>query len=126
MLNDQFLDEADRWVDDWNNKIEARLDRTRALATRLQEIRGYARVGGGLVEVAVDSSGTLTDLHLDEGVRRHSVRWIAEQVLLGAQTARADLIRQAEQVAQQSGDSDTPEGRAVLSALAAHTGVGAR
>jgi hypothetical protein len=74
------------------------------------------------VEVTVDSSGSLQDLHLDEDVRGHSARWIADQVLATARAARSDLARRAAEVAERSGDADSPEGRAVLAALTARFG----
>jgi DNA-binding protein YbaB len=125
-LDDAALDAADQWVDDWQAKIEARLARTRTLASNLQAIDGTARSSDGLVEVTVDSSGALRDLHLDEDVRRHSARWIADQVLSTARAARADLARRAAEVAEQSGDADTPEGRAMLAALTARFGEAAQ
>ncbi len=126
MLDDAALDAADQWVDDWQAKIEARLARTRALAAELQRIAGTARSADGLVEVTVDSSGALRELHLDDDVRRHSGRWIADQVLSTARAARADLARRAADVAEQSGDADTPEGRATLAALTARLGEAPR
>lgn len=119
MLDSSALDEADHWVDDWHEKISARLAHTRALADRLGGLTGSARSGGGLVEVTVDSAGALDDLWLDDGVRRHSGRWIAEQVLAATRSARADLVRQADLAAQESGATDTAEGRALLTALTA-------
>ncbi|WIM94505.1 YbaB/EbfC family nucleoid-associated protein [Actinoplanes oblitus] len=113
------MDESENWIDDWQEGIEARLARTRDFANRLGEMKGSARSGGGLVEVTVDSSGALNDLYLDDGVRRHSGRWIAEQVLSATRSARAELVRQADLVAQQSGAADTAEGRALLTALTA-------
>lgn len=118
MFDDASLDAADRWVDDWQVKIEERLARSRALAASLGAVAGTARSGDGLVEVTVDSSGALQELHLDEDVRGHSARWIAEQVLATARAARADLARRSIEVAEQSGDADS----AVLSALTARLG----
>jgi DNA-binding protein YbaB len=126
MMDNTTLDAGDRWVDDWQARIEARLERTRALAAGLREINGVGCSGEGLVEVTVDSSGALLKLNLDEGVRRQSARWIAEQVLIAAQAAKADLVRAATEVAQQSGETDTPEGQAILSALTARSGEAER
>jgi DNA-binding protein YbaB len=126
MVDDATLDAADQWVDDWQAKIEARLARTRALAANLRVITGTGRSADGLVEVTVDSAGALRALHLDDDVRRHSARWIADQVLAAALAARSDLGRRAAEAAEQSGDADTPEGRATLDALLARFGGIAR
>jgi DNA-binding protein YbaB len=126
MLDDGALNAADQWVDDWQAKIEARLARTRSLSANLQTVVGIARSSDGLVEVTVDSSGALRELHLDDDVRRHSGRWIADHVLSTTRAARADLARRAAEVAEQSGDADTPEGRATLAALTARFGEASR
>lgn len=126
MLDDDALDAADEWVDDWQAKVEARLARTRALAADLQTIAGTARSPDGLVEATVDSSGALRGLRLDDDVRRHSARWIADQVLSTAHAARTDLARRATEIAERSGETDTPEGRAMLSALTARFGEAPR
>ncbi|BAL86479.1 hypothetical protein AMIS_12590 [Actinoplanes missouriensis 431] len=114
---DDPLPDADLWVDDWQAGLEERLARTRALAGRLHALTGTGTAGGDLVVVAVDSSGSLTGLQLSEEVRRHSARWIAEQVLAASEAARVDLARQAAEVAGQGGDDETAEGRVLLAAF---------
>ncbi|NMO57581.1 YbaB/EbfC family nucleoid-associated protein [Actinoplanes sp. TBRC 11911] len=122
MLDDTALNAGDRWIDDWQAKIEARLARTRALTAGLREVKGVGRSGDGLVEVTIDSSGALMELRLDEDVRRHSARWIAEQVITAARSAKGDLARAATGVVHESGENETPEGRAVLAAFTARLG----
>ncbi|MEU4694877.1 YbaB/EbfC family nucleoid-associated protein [Actinoplanes sp. NPDC023714] len=110
-------DGPDGWVDDWQDSLEERLARTRALAAKLHALTGRAAAAGGMVEVAVDSAGALVDLYLSEEVRRHSARWIAEQVLAASDAARADLARRAVAAAREDGDDETPEGRVLLTAF---------
>ncbi|BBH66681.1 hypothetical protein ACTI_33660 [Actinoplanes sp. OR16] len=105
------------WVDSWQADLEERLARTRALAAKLHALTGSATAGGGLIEVAVDSAGALVDLYLTEEVRRHSARWIAEQILTASAAARADLAARAVRAAGEDGDDETPEGRALLTAF---------
>jgi hypothetical protein len=126
MLDDESLDEAERWVDDWQQGVEARLARSRELAGRLRGVTGWARSGEGLVEVAVDSAGGLVNLYLDDGVQRHSARWIAAQILSTCRLARADAARQAQAVVQECGSGDTADGRALLAAFVDRLGEGQR
>ncbi|MBB2941905.1 DNA-binding protein YbaB [Actinoplanes lutulentus] len=116
-MSDFALDDADRWVGDWQAGLEERLARTRALSTRLHALTGSAQSAGGLVEATVDSAGALTDLYLSDEVRRHSARWIAEQILTASEAARAELARQAVLVARANGDDETAEGRVLLTAF---------
>jgi hypothetical protein len=105
------------WIDDWQGELEERLARTRALATRLHALTGSASAGGGLISAEVGSSGALTGLYLAEEVRRHSARWIAEQVLAASAAARNELARRAVEVAHENGDDETAEGRVLLTAF---------
>ncbi|HEX6968129.1 MAG TPA: YbaB/EbfC family nucleoid-associated protein [Micromonosporaceae bacterium] len=112
--DDTYLEAADRWVGDWQAKIETRLAGARAAAARLKTIQGTARGAGGLISVTVTSSGALAELHLDEDIRGHSASWIAEQILITARSAVADLSRRAAAIADETVGRDSADGRALL------------
>src|SRR4051812_41918868 len=66
------LDAAERWVDGWQAGFAERAAQARELSRRLAELSATARSEDGLVEVIVGSSGLLTGLRLDEGIRGQS------------------------------------------------------
>jgi DNA-binding protein YbaB len=116
------LDEAERWVDDWQSRIEARAATIRALSERLRDMTASASGGNGAVEVTVNSSGVLVGLWLDEGVRRHSAKWIAELVMSTTRSALGELARQAGAVAEETVGRDSVESRAVVQSFVGRLG----
>jgi hypothetical protein len=116
------LDAAEQWVNDWQAGIEQRAAKARALSERLSGLTATARSRDGLIEVTVSSSGILTDLWLDDGVRRHSGRWIAEQVLAVTRQALDQLTTQVGTATQDILGSDSPEGRAIIASYTTRLG----
>lgn len=125
MLGDEsYLDAADRWVDDWQARIEERAARARDAARQLRDLTGRASGGDGLVRVTVNSAGALVDLHLDEQIRRHSARWIADEIMATARKARADVARRALIVIEQTVGTESADGQALLRAFGERSGDG--
>jgi len=118
MLDESSLDEAERWVDGWQAKIEARAAKVRELSERLAGLEATARSEDGLVQVTVGSSGVMTDLRLDDGVRRHSGQWIADQILAVSKAARRELASTVEAATNEAMGAESPDGRAILAAYA--------
>lgn len=108
------LDSADRLISEWQSRIENRASKARALSQQLNALTVTARSRDGLVEVALSSSGMLTQLRLDESVRRHSAAWIAEQVLATTRKALDQLAARAGEAVRDTVGEDSPEGRAIL------------
>jgi DNA-binding protein YbaB len=115
--DESYLDAADRWVDDWQARIEERAARARAAAQRMRDLTGQATGGGGLVTVTVSSSGALVDLRLDEQVRRHSAKWIADQIMATAREAMADLAGHASAAVEETVGRESADGQALLRAF---------
>ncbi|MEV4665429.1 YbaB/EbfC family DNA-binding protein [Micromonospora echinofusca] len=86
------LDEATRRLDAWEASIANRAARAKDLASQVQAMRGTATSPDRTVEVAVDSSGLLVDLRLDERTRQHSAAHTARQILETTRAAHADLL----------------------------------
>lgn len=112
------LDAQEQRIDDWQTGFAERAARARELSRRVTGLTVTARSRDGLVAVTVASSGALTDLWLDEGVRRHSATWIAEQVLSVAVDARAQLVEQVRLIVAETVGESSPSGQAVLSSFA--------
>jgi len=118
MFEGPDLDEAERRIDDWQAAIEQRATQARELAARIASLSGSARSGDGLVEIAVDSSGGVTDLRLDEQIRRQPAADTAAQILATLAAAQDDLLTQATTVTEETVGADSETGRAVLASLA--------
>jgi hypothetical protein len=57
------LDEATRRLDDWGVLIASRAARAKELSSQVQAMRGTATSPDRTIQVTVDSSGLLVDLH---------------------------------------------------------------
>lgn len=116
--DDADLDAALRWVDDWQSGIEEQAARARALSQRVAGLSATAASEDGTVEVTVASSGVLTELRLDEAIRRRSAAETAAQILAVTRTALVRLAEQVAVAAEETMGRDSPAGRAVVDSYA--------
>jgi DNA-binding protein YbaB len=114
MFDGRDLEAAERWVDDWQGKLEGRAAKARELSTRLTALSASARSADGLVDVTLGPSGAVTDLRLDEGVRRQSASRTAQQIMATIAAARQDLADAAAVAVADTVGADSQTGRAVL------------
>ncbi|GGQ71044.1 YbaB/EbfC family nucleoid-associated protein [Couchioplanes azureus] len=118
MFDGQNLGGAERLIDDWQEEIEKRAAQGRELARRMAHLTASARSSDNLVELTVDSSGVVTDIRLDEGIRQQSAARTAREILATIGSARAALRDKAESVVADTVGVDTETGRAVLASYA--------
>ena len=116
MFDGRDLDEADRLVGGWQAGIAERASRARALAERLSTLTATARSDDGLVSVTIDSSGHLTDLVLEEGVRRRPAAVTARAILAAVEAARGSLTAAVRVSTDETVGAGTETGRAVIAA----------
>jgi hypothetical protein len=119
MFDGHDLDAAERLVDDWQARIEERAAAARELSARLAELTGSARSEDGLVSVTVGPAGTMTDLRLEEGIRRRAASSTAEAILETMRAAQAALTAAATAATDETVGADSPTGRAVIASYAA-------
>jgi YbaB/EbfC DNA-binding family protein len=117
------LDAADRWVDSWQSSVEKRAAQARALSQRVAGLSATARDDARLIEVTVDSTGMLSDLRLDERVRRLPAGDLAGRILAVMAAAQATLTGQVAQAATELLGADSASGRAVIDSYTRRFGV---
>jgi hypothetical protein len=113
------LEDAQRWVDDWQSSIEERATQAQTLAGRIAGLSATARSDDGLVEVTVASSGAIDRLHLDERIRSQSAARTAEQILATVRAAQSRLGHLATEATAETVGLDTETGRAIANSFAA-------
>jgi hypothetical protein len=111
---DADLDEAARRVDDWQARIEDQAARARDLSGRVAGLTAVVASPDALVEVTVSATGALTDLHLDEGIRRQPAAETAALVLATLRAAQAALAAQVADAVAETIGLDSAAGRAVM------------
>lgn len=112
------LDEAERWVDDWQAGVEERAAKARVLSQRLAQVTVTARSRDGLVEATVDSSGALVAVHLDEGIRNQSAARTSEEIMTQVHAAQAKLSARVGVVAAETVGPEDPTARAIVASYA--------
>jgi len=117
MFDGPDLEAAERRIDDWQAGFEQRAAQARDLAARLAALSASARSEDGHVTVTIGATGLLTDLHLDEEVRRQSAAETARQILATLAAARADLTAKATVVTDETVGADSETGKAVIASL---------
>lgn len=127
MFDGRELDEAQRWIDSWQNAIEVRAGRARELSARLSRLTRTARSPDGLVTVTVGASGDLAGLELAEAIRRRPAAATARDILTTLSAARAALTAAVVVETEATIGADSATGRAVIEAYAVrHRPSGAR
>ena len=106
----------DRRVGTWI----AEAAQAKALADQLS---ATTRGGDGLIEVTVGPIGQITELRLDEEIRRQSAATTAGQILSTVRAAQRAQLRQVEEVAIETVGADSATGQAVLGGLSARLSV---
>ncbi|GID98209.1 YbaB/EbfC family nucleoid-associated protein [Amorphoplanes digitatis] len=117
MFDDESASEALERIDDWERSIARRAEQAQALARRAAEMSATARSRDGLVEVTVGAEGQIARLHLDEQTRQQPAAATARQIMQTLRAARAQLIRQFDEVTAETVGADSETGRMLTAGL---------
>ena len=107
---------AEARVDGWLDRFERRAQRARQLSTQMSGMTATATSANHLVTITVDASGMLAGVRLDDRVRRHSGRWIADEIEATTQAALRLLADQIAVAVGRTVGADSPEGQAIMAA----------
>jgi DNA-binding protein YbaB len=126
MIGGRDPDEAERMVDQWQARFQARAAQARDLAARLGALTATARSDDELVSVTVGSTGAITDLELQEEIRQRPAAETARAILETMRAAQASLTAAATNVTAETVGADSETGRAVIASYAARQGPAGR
>jgi hypothetical protein len=110
-------------IDEWERGFAERAAQAKALAERTAQLSATARGDNGLIEVTVGPNGQITDLRLDEEIRRQPAATTARQILSTVRAAQHALLRQVQDVTTETVGADSATGKAVLGSLSARLSV---
>lgn len=111
-------DAAEEWVRSWSASVSERAARARDLSERVAQLSVSATDDDELVTVTVAGSGVVTDLHLDERVRRWPAARTATEILAVMRRAQASMAGQVADIATQTVGPDSETARAVVASFA--------
>jgi hypothetical protein len=115
------FDDANIRVDEWLAGIEERASKARELSGLVAGLTATASNSDRSITVTVSSSGALSDIRIDDAVRRHSGQWIAQQILATTRAATAQLADRLRDAVDETVGRDSPEGRAVIASFVNRT-----
>jgi hypothetical protein len=110
-------------IDEWERGFAERAAQAKALAERTSQLSATASDRDALVEVTVGSNGQVTDLRLDEKIRRQPAATTARQILVAMRAAREVLVRKFSEATAETVGVESETGQAVLAGLHARLGL---
>lgn len=108
------VDAADDWLESWAASIDTQAERAVQLSRRVAALAGAAQTPDGSIRVTVGSSGQVTELKLDDRVRRLRGEELAGQIMSVMRQAQASLSTLVAREVQATVGADSETGRAVI------------
>jgi DNA-binding protein YbaB len=106
--------DSQKRVDAWMASIEAHAAKTRALSERVASLSAKATSADGAVEVTVTSSGVISDLRLDDHVRKWPADRISAEVLSVMREAQRTLAARVAEITEETVGRRSQTGQVVL------------
>ena len=118
MLDDLSI--AHERIDQWESDLKERVARATELATRTAGLTGSAKDREGLIEVTVDSTGSMTQLWLSERIRHQPAAATAQLVMA---TMRAAQMQLAQRVTAETVATYGQNSAAIVAAIERRFGI---
>lgn len=121
-MDDRVLtpDDARERLDAWKGRIDKLAADTKSMSDRFQALRVTTKDRANLVEVTVDSSGSLVDLKLSRDIDRSSPDVIAGTIMSTIRDAKAELAARSQEIIADTVGTDSPAARAIADQVGAH------
>lgn len=104
----------------WKGRIDKMARDTEAMRQQLQDLRVTASDPNGLVEVSVDSTGTLVGLRLTERISRVAPDVVAQTIMTTLGKARNMLADQSKEIIADTVGTESAAARAIAESVDRH------
>ncbi len=121
-MDDRILDPdgARERLAAWKERIDALAANTQAMSDQLREVRVTASDPGGLVEVTIDSTGSMVDLKLTDRTQRKDPSVVAQTILATLGEAKNRLAERSREIVAGTVGTESPAGRAIVDSVEQH------
>ncbi|WP_100445335.1 YbaB/EbfC family nucleoid-associated protein [Glycomyces xiaoerkulensis] len=109
------MEDARQRLEAWKDRADRMAADTQAAGSRLQELAVTAGDDNGLVEITVDSGGTMTDIRLSSRVQRQAAEHTQATILDTYRKAQVQLAEEAAAIVADTVGSDSATGKALMS-----------
>jgi DNA-binding protein YbaB len=106
-------DGAREQLEAWRGRIDRLATDTKAMSDQLEQLRVTAADPDGLVEVTVDSSGSLINLTLGPRFSRSSSDALARTIMDTVREAKRQVAARSQEVIESTLGTDSPAARAI-------------
>src|SRR5690349_15163903 len=86
------------YLRDWKQRVDQNAANAQALSERLGELRTTGRDGNELVEVTIDSSGVLRDIHFTDRIHRVAPDVVGRAVMAALRAAQHEAGRRTQAI----------------------------
>ncbi|RKT57321.1 YbaB/EbfC family nucleoid-associated protein [Saccharothrix australiensis] len=104
----------------WKGRIDKLASDTKAMSERLQAIRVTVGDPNGLVEVTVDSTGSLVDLRLTERMQRTAPDLVSRTIMATIREAKTKVADRSQEIIAETVGTESPAGRAIADNVGRH------
>jgi DNA-binding protein YbaB len=121
-MDDRVLtpDDARERLDAWKGRIDKLAADTKAMSDQFQALQVTKKDVDGLVEVTVDSSGSLVALKLSRDIDRSAPEVIAGTIMGTIRDAKAELAARTQEIIADTVGTESPAARAIADQVGAH------
>lgn len=110
-------DSAKERLREWKDRIDKLAADTRTMSERLQGVRATATDPSGLVEVTIDSTGSLVDLKLTSKMQSTKPDVVAQTIMQTLAEAKNQLADQSQQIIAETVGTDSLAARAIAESV---------
>ncbi|MGI5524438.1 YbaB/EbfC family nucleoid-associated protein [Micromonospora sp. CA-259024] len=96
---------------EWKGRVDQLAAATATMSNRLEHLRMTAADDNGLVEVTVDSTGTLVDLRLGQRIQRVAPEVVARTIMDTIGVAKRQLADRSQEIITDTLGAESPAAR---------------
>lgn len=113
-------DDARERIDAWKGRIDKLAADTKAMSDQFQALEVTRRDRDGMVEVTVDSSGSLVALRLTREIERASPDVLAGTIMSTIRDAKTELAARSQEIIEDTVGTESPAARAIAERVGEH------
>jgi DNA-binding protein YbaB len=119
-------DDARQRLEAWKGRIDKLAADTKAMSDRFQQLQVTRKDRDGMVEVTVDSTGSLLALKLSREIDRSSPDVIAATIMSTIREAKSEVAALSQEIIEETVGTESPAARAIAERVGEHLRAGPR
>jgi DNA-binding protein YbaB len=113
-------DDARQRMEAWKGRIDKLAADTKAMSDRFQQLQVTRKDRDGMVEVTVDSTGSLLALKLSREIDRSAPDVIAATIMSTIREAKSEVAALSQEIIEETVGTESPAARAIAERVGEH------